>query len=196
MKLLEHIKKGNSEWKFRILKPYLKDKEKMLDFGCGDLGLSLEISRHLKKVTIQGLDVIPLKNNLPANKRLSFLRYDGKKIPFDDNSFDTVIAFYVLHHCTNPSAAIRECARVARKRVLVVESVPYGNFEIPFMKFFDWFFNIIKLDMTPLPYKFYTLSKWKRLFKRVNMVNTVTFHPPGHEDYLPFGKMYILEFKK
>ncbi len=36
-KLYKKIKERNSIWKYNILAPYLKDGEKILDFGSGDI---------------------------------------------------------------------------------------------------------------------------------------------------------------
>lgn len=193
-KLYQRIKDRNSIWKFKILQPYLYDKEKILDFGCGDMGLTRQIALHFREVYITGADVIPLKKT--KNNRVSFVQYDGRKLPFADSSFDTVIAFYVLHHCGNPLEAISECVRVSKKRILIVESIPHNKLELPFMRFIDWFFNILKFDNTPLPYKFYTLIDWNKIFQRFKLHNTISYHPKSYEDFFPFGKMYVLEFRK
>lgn len=195
-KLYKRLKERDSRRKFKILKPYLLDGEKILDFGCGDLGLSNQIAKNFKKTNIVGVDVILLKKIFNKNKRIKFVRYDGRRLPFKNNSFDTLISFYVLHHCDDPESIIKECIRVVKKRLIVVESIPHKNHELPFMKFFDWFFNVIKFDMTPLPYRFYKLSKWRRIFEKNNVKLKIVFHPKSYEDYFPFGKMYILEFEK
>jgi len=194
--IYRRVKNKNSKWKFNLIKSYLSDEEKVLDLGCGDLGLAKEMTRHLKQVRINGIDVIPLKTKNPKSRRISYQQYDGVKIPYPDKAFDLVIVFYVLHHCKNPQEIIAECARVARKRVLVVESIPEKRFELPFMRFFDWFFNFIKFDMTPLPYQFKTVEAWSSLFKKAGMRNVSSHHPKSYEDYVPFGKLYILEFEK
>ncbi|MDO8269293.1 MAG: class I SAM-dependent methyltransferase [Candidatus Levybacteria bacterium] len=193
--IYKKIKKKNSIWKFGLLRPYLVDGERILDFGCGDMELSRQIASRYKKTQITGVDVIPLMRK-PTNKKLEFVQYDGKKLPFKDEFFDTTIAFYVLHHCDNPQAIIRECVRVSKGRVIIVESIPHSKLEIPFMRFFDWFFNILKFDNTPLPYNFKTIKQWKNVFQKFGLKNTISYHPAGYEDLLPFGKMYILEFAK
>ena len=100
--IYRRVKNKNSKWKFNLIKSYLSDEEKVLDLGCGDLGLAKEMTRHLKQVRINGIDVIPLKTKNPKSRRISYQQYDGVKIPYPDKAFDLVIVFYVLHHCKNP----------------------------------------------------------------------------------------------
>jgi SAM-dependent methyltransferase len=52
--------------------------------------------------------------------------YDGKTLPFESRSFDTVISIQVLEHTPQPQALVAEMARVARNDGLVVVSVPFS----------------------------------------------------------------------
>ncbi len=45
--------------------------------------------------------------------------YDGKRLPFDDRSFDATMAVDVLHHCPDPAAALRDAARVTRRFIVI-----------------------------------------------------------------------------
>lgn len=189
----EKIQARRAAWKYSLIKNHIKDSKKILDFGAGDMSLALFISRRNKKINVTGVDVIDpgYKNK----KNAKFVKYDGKKLPFKNREFDTLIAFYVLHHCNNLKEVIAECARVTGKRIIVVESIPHSKKEIPFMKFFDFIFNVIKLDKTPLPYKFKTVSNWQKMFKKNKFKLVSSYHPKNYEDFVPFGKLYILEFE-
>ena len=49
--------------------------------------------------------------------------YDGKRLPFEDDSFDAVLLMFVLHHAEDAGAVLREARRVSRDRVIVLEDV-------------------------------------------------------------------------
>ncbi len=44
---------------------------------------------------------------------------DGKRLPFRDKSFDTVILGDSIEHDVDPGAMVRDAARVARRRVVI-----------------------------------------------------------------------------
>jgi len=69
-----------------------------LDIGSGVGLVDRYIAPYLKSLT--GVDVeqgvIEKANN--NNKDINYLLYDGKRLPFDDNSYDLAFAINVLHH--------------------------------------------------------------------------------------------------
>lgn len=94
----------------RLLRRLRSRQPRILDMGCGTGG-TLERVRPLGRVI--GLDVEPLA--------LSFCRERGHHelvcgsataLPFDDGSFDIVLALDVLEHIADHEAAAREIARV------------------------------------------------------------------------------------
>jgi SAM-dependent methyltransferase len=52
-----------------------------------------------------------------------YVVYDGARLPFRDDAFDTTLISLALHHCAQPEAVLDEAVRVTRARLLVVESV-------------------------------------------------------------------------
>jgi SAM-dependent methyltransferase len=52
--------------------------------------------------------------------------YDGKRLPFDDASFDTVINIQVLEHTASPQALLHEISRVLKRDGLLIISVPFS----------------------------------------------------------------------
>ena len=52
---------------------------------------------------------------------------NGYALPFRDASFDAVCAFGVLHHVSEPSRAVDEMMRVARRAVFVSDSNRFGQ---------------------------------------------------------------------
>ncbi len=187
--------KRSIDWKTEILLPYFKNAEKVLDFGCGDLSLARSLKANLKFLDITGVDVVDFSER---PKDIKFIVYDGKTLPFKDKFFDTVIVFYVFHHCEDASESFKECARVARKRILFVESVYRHPLEIPFMKIMDWAYNKVKPEAVPLSYQFLSFNEWIKVFSKSEMkigrskkINQV-FLP----SFIPIGISYIFEVSK
>lgn len=182
----------NRERKANLLTPFFKNNEKILDFGCGDMSLSRSVKEKNPSLSIVGVDVVASKIT-PRN--LKFVAYDGSKLPFKDKSFDAVFAFYVFHHCQNLELSLEECLRVAKKRIIIVESVARFLFEVPFMEKIDWLYNIFKFESIRTADKFLTLNQWMEIFNKKNIrvisKKKITIMPQPF--FLPFGSSYIFE---
>lgn len=129
----------------------------VLDVGCGDGRLSGQILAQRSDVTIEGLDVLPR-----ANARISATHFDGKVIPCEDSSVDSVMFVDVLHHAEDPCALLREGARVARNRVIVKDhncGSPLAELTLGFM---DWVGNA-RYDVN-LPYNYWSAGLWTAAF--------------------------------
>lgn len=93
----------------------------ILDAGCGT-GLNL---RHLPPGST-GVDINP-RNVALVQRRLPNHRVvqgDVEALPFADGSFGTVLCTEVIEHIPDPSAALKEFARVLRPGGVLVGSVP------------------------------------------------------------------------
>ena len=55
-----------------------------------------------------------------------YVAYDGRRLPFRDDCFDTTLVLLALHHCAAPEAVLDEALRVTSHRLLIIESV-YRN---------------------------------------------------------------------
>jgi ubiquinone/menaquinone biosynthesis C-methylase UbiE len=101
-----------------------KDKI-VLDIGCGAAGKTLfYASQGVKK--IYGLEFLEhyrdQANTLvekyadqPWVERFEFLAADAVKLPFEDNSIDTIIINDVFEHLDQPEKSLQEAFRVLRK---------------------------------------------------------------------------------
>lgn len=188
------IIKKNIDWKTNILLPYLGKSEKVLDFGCGDLFLAKSLKSISPSLQITGVDVADFKNK---PKNIKFLSYGGKTLPFENNSFDTVISFYVFHHCSDAIASFEECLRVGR-RVIVVESVYRHPLEVPFMRFMDWIYNIFKSESVPLSYQFFSYKDWMRVFakNKLKVTSSKKVKQIFLPSIIPIGISYVFEVTK
>ncbi len=111
---------------------------------------------------VQLLDVIGLnRTNLP------FRLYDGRHVPFPDNSFDTALLMLTLHHCDDPEQVLREAGRVARRRVVVTESVyrtPPGRWALWAMDTTVNSWRSRRLMREALHFR--TIPQWRTTFQR------------------------------
>lgn len=191
MNIFSYIQKRNVSWKIKLLAPYFDKRESVLDFGCGDLSLARELKKFNKNLLITGVDVANLRGKRYKNP-ITYVQYKGDTLPFKNNSFDTVLAFYVFHHCDDLQTSFEECLRVARKRIIVVESIPRTEWEVPIMKLLDYAFNMWKKERISPPNKFLRITRVKKTAKKYNAtVKTQTFGNP-----LIFGKQYLFEITK
>jgi SAM-dependent methyltransferase len=88
----------------------------VLEVGCGN-GF---FTQHFPdSVWVVGLDVSSLMLHLNPCERLS--QGSALNLPFFDSSFDTLICSNLLHHLSDPLAAIREMKRVSRRFVILSE---------------------------------------------------------------------------
>lgn len=100
------------------ISPYLSDKDKILDIGCGT-GV---ISKHLRKKMDAQMTLTDVQFNSICDE-FPVVIYDGKKLPFRDNVFDAALLIAVLHHTHDPLKIIDEALRVTKGRVIIMEDV-------------------------------------------------------------------------
>jgi SAM-dependent methyltransferase len=97
--------------------------ESVLEVGCGTGAVLAAICAHGVGYRHCGIDLSDPHDHLDPGldvSKLTLSRYDGVKIPFDDNSFDLVIASHVLEHVPDERGFLHELKRVSR-RVIYVE---------------------------------------------------------------------------
>lgn len=193
MKIFQNLKAYNAEKKACVLKKYLRTRQSILDFGCGDLLLDVVIKRNIRGVKITGIDVV----DFGVRKRgIRFKQYNGKRIPYANNTFDVVIAWHVFHHTSDPESLFKECMRVAKKQVIFVEPVFRHIFELPGMTVMDWLFNVWKTKSIDLRYAFHSEWWWRHVIENVNGKLVFTTDVDLLPAWLPTGRSRIFVVRK
>lgn len=96
---------------------------KLLDTGCGKMPYKdflLERSSITKYV---GLDIESAKV-YDENVKPDY-KWDGKKMPFEDESFDCAVATEVMEHVPNPNTFLSEVFRVLKKEGVFFFTTPF-----------------------------------------------------------------------
>lgn len=120
-RLLHFVMMRKAEIVWKKIGPFMTGK-KVLDVGMG----SGSITYFLKK---KGYDTTSVDvQDLSIYEDLKPVIYDGQKLPFADNSFDTAVIIHVLHHCSDGIQVLQEVKRVA-KRVIFIEDTYRNRFE-------------------------------------------------------------------
>jgi SAM-dependent methyltransferase len=109
----------------------VRDGDAVLDVGCG-AGRALTEIGMFREIRPFGVDV---SLDRYAFREIPVARFDGRRLPFAEGSFDVTVCCYVLHHLTPQHARelLGEMVRVTRRRIVVLEdSLPR----------FDWFYRL------------------------------------------------------
>ena len=104
-------------------------KGNILDFGCGSKPYERLFINAKKYI---GIDIKSSGHNHKDSKVNFF--YDGKSIPFADNSFDCVVCFEVFEHVFNIDDVCSEIARVLKPNGLFLATIPFAweEHEVPY----------------------------------------------------------------
>lgn len=93
------------------INPHLSNNDKVIDIGSGSGTIS-------KLTGAQPVDVVDLSTT--GTKPVIF---DGKHIPFEDDSYDVSLCISVLHHTSNQNDIIKELKRISNK-IIIFEDIP------------------------------------------------------------------------
>lgn len=153
----------NAKRRFGHIRPYIIGST-LQDIGAGEGMIGELIARELK-MKVDLLDVVDLnQTNLPH------ITYDGRHIPFPDDSRDTITLLLTLHHCQDPERVLAEAARVAKKRIIVTESVYHTRPGRCLLTWLDSGFNGLRSRRKmPCALHFKTVAQWRAVFSQLDL---------------------------
>ncbi len=88
--------------------------QEVLEVGCGTGGFASRIATALPEATLVAVDQSERFVELTSRRGLDSRRADVQDLPFDDNSFDAVVAMWVLYHVADLHRGLAEIRRVLR----------------------------------------------------------------------------------
>ena len=110
----------------------------VIDIGCGDAGITVDLYDRALPASIEGVDpaanAITIGSTRIGDRNIKLSVASAYDLPFPDDSFDVAHMRGVLHHMDTPHLALREAARVARS-VVVLEPNGYN----PMLKLIEKF---------------------------------------------------------
>ena len=146
--------------------PFINKKDNIIDIGTGTGFVTKSIIEKKKnKITCVDVRLNPLCKSMPV------LIYDGKKLPFPNESFDTALLIAVLHHCNQPLKVLDEAIRVSSKKIIIMEDLFESRIEKWLTLIED---SIVNWEFKGHPHSNKTENGWLEAFKQRNL-NVVHF---------------------
>lgn len=108
----------------KILRDYHCDINNYLDIGATNCAFANVMGHklHIDNKNIHGIDIESWMNReYKKSGKCQFQFYDGKHIPFDNNSFDLITIFQTLHHIPNMNNIIDQIKnKLIQNKYLVI----------------------------------------------------------------------------
>ncbi len=148
--LLIEVSKKLALPRWELIKPLVKS-QKILDVGLG-------MGTFAKCMIDDGINVVGIDvDDTSLYKDIVPVIYEGKRIPFKDNSFKESTIICVLHHCPNQIQVLQEVMRVS-SRAIIIEDTYRNEFEHVLIAIRD---SIENWEFYKHKYRSYT--EWKSL---------------------------------
>lgn len=102
--------------RYHLAASYSAGKE-VLEVACGaglGLGFLARDARHVVGGDIHGQNIHIARENYKDNARVKLYMFDAQRLPFADESFDTVILYEAIYYLPDPWKFVQEARRVLR----------------------------------------------------------------------------------
>jgi SAM-dependent methyltransferase len=139
-----------------------QESHSLLDVGCGDGLIDVLIQQHRPDLAVTGIDVL-----VRPNAHIPVRQFDGRTMPFDDDSYDVVMFVDVLHHTEDPTILLREAKRVARRAILLKDHTRESSIDYLILRFMDYVGNAH--HGVALPYNYWARKRWDQAFVEIGV---------------------------
>ena len=146
----------------RALSDFLDENDDIIDVGAGDGSIARLIKETLGDVEVIGIDVL-----VRPETAIEIRKFDGKRLPFDDNTCDAVTFVDVLHHTDNPEELLAEARRVCCNCVVIKDHLAETSFDHAVLRFMDWVGNAP--HGVVLPYNYASRQTWDTRFREAGL---------------------------
>jgi SAM-dependent methyltransferase len=113
-------------------------------------------------VSVEGIDIL-----VRSETHIPVKPFNGRVIPYPDNSVDVIIFVDVLHHTHDARFLLREAARVTRRKVLVKDHLAENAIDHTILRFMDWVGNAP--HGVALPYNYFSYGEWMDHFSQAGL---------------------------
>lgn len=186
--LLERFLRRYAEGQAAAVAPHIRGR-RLLDLGAGE-GFVAAALRGRDNITLCSVDVGRFRK-----AKVPYVAYDGLRLPFRDQTFDTTLVLLTLHHCAAPEPVLDEAMRVTRQRLIVMESVYRTRIEHFWLNLLDHRVNRYRHGgrMTAAP-AFGRPEHWDAFFAARGLATVETrWVGPWWERIVHHPLLYILE---
>lgn len=141
------------------IKPFITKKDRIMDLGSGLCDVT-----HTLRGRNYNITAVDIKD-LSVFEDLIPIVYDGRKLPFPDDSFDICLLLDMLHHTPNPENIIMEAKRVSKK-LIIMENIYQGTRQKYLSFIMD---SVTNMEFFDHPHTNKTDTAWKEIFKKFNL---------------------------
>ena len=134
---------------------------RVLDVGCGDGLISAVLQSKRPDIAVEGTDVLPR-----GHTHIPVQIFDGRRLPFENASFDVVLFSDVLHHTEDPIVLLQEARRVARC-ILIKDHYREGLAANTRLRLMDWVGNA-RFGVA-LPYNYWSQTQWRDAWEKLGL---------------------------
>ncbi len=99
---------------------------RFLDVGCGDRRFEPVFEPYVSSYTGIEHEGVFSSTDASTREKKPDVLYDGKRLPFEDASFDSILCADVLEHTPEPANLVAEMARVLRPGGTIILTAPFA----------------------------------------------------------------------